>query len=245
MKDASLHPDALLSFSLRLVPADYRQAFLNGPAQLQGWIPHPMAAYASVPEDEPAEPTTEAANSSSSSSEQAEGKVKRQKLSGESQAEPQQESKFEVGDVVIISGLSNAQYNGCKGQVSSAEKNGRYGVKIKLANEVKRLGLKPVNLSLVSKAKPAAATASVTGASNSASASSSANAGGGGLGAGTGGMFDTVMADPEVQEKLKNPKFARALAEVKANPAAFFQYMGDPEIGPFITKMMGKMGMGF
>jgi hypothetical protein len=38
-------PDALLSFSMMLLPNGYRDAFLNGPAQLQGWIPHPVTEY--------------------------------------------------------------------------------------------------------------------------------------------------------------------------------------------------------
>ena len=159
-----------------------------------------------------------------SSSEQAECKeVKRQKLPDESQEEtaPERESKFEVGDAVIISGLSKARYNGCKGRVSSAEKDGRYGVKVTLESEVKRLGLKSVNLSLVSKAKPARVATGVTGSSNSTSASPSANASGGGRsGVTTSQGSSTKPAGSNWREliKIKLRDLAKLLRNMLAHP---------------------------
>jgi len=135
--------------------------------------------------------------------------------------------EYKIGDTVKTHSLKSVQYNNLTGEVASFKDDGRVGVTLTLANGTsKQLALKPENLSLVAnedvemKEEPKKAS--------------------GGL----GGMFDAVMQDPEVVEALKKPKFKAAYEDVKANPMKFMQYMGDPELGPFISKMMGKFGMG-
>lgn len=130
-----------------------------------------------------------------------------------------------VGDVVEIHGLKATQYNGLEATVFAGvdPSSSRAGVRLQMKGQTVKLSLKPANLKQRNK----------TAAAEEEEAPS-----------GGGGMFDTVMADPEVREQLKDPKFKKALDDVKENPMMFMQYMGDPEIGPFIKKMMGKFGMG-
>lgn len=40
--------------------------------------------------------------------------------------------------------------------------------------------------------------------------------------------ISSLMADPEIAEALKNPKFAAAYAEVQTNPMAVMKYLQDP-----------------
>lgn len=208
--------EALLNFSQMLVKEGYRSS--SGPSELEGWLPQPTVIYEPDKEKESTHDETEVAPE------------KKRKIEVESSV------GFETGDTVIITGLGNApQYNGSKGRILGGPTDqGRFRVRISFNGSNKTLALRPTNLQMIKKqAKPTAPTQS-SSVNTSAPAPST----------GTGGLFDTVMNDPEVQEKLKNPKFARALADVKANPANFLMYMGDPEIGPFISKMMGKLGGG-
>eukprot|EP00929_Paragymnodinium_shiwhaense_P108860 TRINITY_DN75203_c0_g1_i1.p1 TRINITY_DN75203_c0_g1~~TRINITY_DN75203_c0_g1_i1.p1 ORF type:complete len:625 (+),score=172.20 TRINITY_DN75203_c0_g1_i1:79-1875(+) len=53
--------------------------------------------------------------------------------------------------------------------------------------------------------------------------------------------IDMVMQDPELAGMIKkNPKLAKIAEEVKENPMAALQYMGDPEVQPFIQKATAK-----
>jgi arsenite-transporting ATPase len=229
-------PSALLAFSLRLVPDTYRASFLNGPAQLEGWIPHPTQVVLPDPEPvaESADATPAPASESTAGTEQA---PKRQRVEQHASAAAATEAGvFQVGDKVTVSGLTGAtQYNGCKGRVVSAEVKGRYSVIVSYNGTSKKLGLKPTSLTRIVPTD-SKSNANVTASTQGAATGTAAGQG--------GGMFDAVLNDPEVVEKLKIPKFKQALDTVKANPMAFFQYMGDPEIGPFISKMMKKMNLG-
>lgn len=141
---------------------------------------------------------------------------------------------LQVGDTVTIDGLAKAkQYNGLKGVIGSVQPDGRFGVSVTVNGAKKTLALKSDNLTKVEEEAKEEA--------NDQPASEPAGLAGMG---GMSGIEATLMADPEVVEALKNPKFKAAFDDVKANPMNFFQYMSDPEVGPFISKMMGKMGMG-
>jgi len=52
---------------------------------------------------------------------------------------------------------------------------------------------------------------------------------------------EKLLADPEVKKILKNPKFKAAWDVCADNPMMAMNYMPDPEIGPFIMKMMKKL----
>lgn len=72
--------------------------------------------------------------------------------------------------------------------------------------------------------------------------------GGGGL---PPGMAD-IMSDPEILAGMQNPKVMAAFQELMSgpggpmgilqNPAKMQQLMTDPEVGPFLQKVMSKMG---
>ena len=49
------------------------------------------------------------------------------------------------------------------------------------------------------------------------------------------------MNDPEMMAAMQNPKVMAALQSCMSNPMAMMQYMNDPEIGPVLQKLMGKM----
>jgi suppressor of tumorigenicity protein 13 len=149
-----------------------------------------------------------------------------------------------VGSRVVIEGLEKAaQYNGLIGEVESEQADGRMGVALVFQGKRKVLALQRANLKLTEAAandEPSAKKTDVASSSSSPAAPAAA-AGGGGMFA---GIEAQVMADPEVVEMLKQPKFKAAYDDVKANPMKFLTYMGDPELGPFINKIMGKMGLG-
>merc|ERR1712194_766818 len=78
-----------------------------------------------------------------------------------------------------------------------------------------------------------------------------------GMGGGMEGMMAGMMSDPEIKEGFKNPKVMKAFQElmsgpggvagIMSNPAKLQEMMADPEVGPFMQKMMGKImggGMG-
>jgi len=78
--------------------------------------------------------------------------------------------------------------------------------------------------------------------------------GGGGMGgmAGMAGLMQTLMSDPELAAGLKNPKIMAAFADLMkspggamglmSNPAKLQELMADPEIGPFMKKIVTKLG---
>ena len=61
--------------------------------------------------------------------------------------------------------------------------------------------------------------------------------GGGGMPAG----MDEIMKDPEIMAAMANPKVMAAVQSCMGNPMQMMQYMNDPEVGPVLQKMMGKM----
>jgi hypothetical protein len=62
------------------------------------------------------------------------------------------------------------------------------------------------------------------------------------------------MSDPDMREALSNPKVQKVLqdlmsgpggpAGLMSNPAKLQELMGDPDVGPFISKLMSKLGGG-
>jgi len=56
------------------------------------------------------------------------------------------------------------------------------------------------------------------------------------------GALALVMADPELAKMIEDsPKLQGIVEEIKDNPMAAMQYMGDPEVGPFVQKAMAKL----
>jgi suppressor of tumorigenicity protein 13 len=69
--------------------------------------------------------------------------------------------------------------------------------------------------------------------------------------------FRGLMSDPEIAEGMQNPKIQAAFQDLMgsggpmgamSNPGKIQEMMADPEVGPFLQKLMGKMmgggGMG-
>lgn len=54
-----------------------------------------------------------------------------------------------------------------------------------------------------------------------------------------------VQQDEELKLLLLNPKMKEVVEQIKVNPMAAFQYMSDPEVGPILMKMIGKIMPGF
>lgn len=62
------------------------------------------------------------------------------------------------------------------------------------------------------------------------------------------------MSDPELAAGMQNPKVMAAFqdllsepggaAGLMSNPAKIQELMSDPEVGPFLQKLMGKLGGG-
>ena len=72
----------------------------------------------------------------------------------------------------------------------------------------------------------------------------------GGMG-GMGGLMSSLLSDPELAAGLQNPKVMAAFQSLSANPAGLMsnpgklqELMTDPEVGPFMQKLMSKMGGG-
>jgi suppressor of tumorigenicity protein 13 len=77
-----------------------------------------------------------------------------------------------------------------------------------------------------------------------------------GMGGGMPGMPDMteLMSDPEIMAGFQNPKIMKVFQEMMSapggpaammnNPAKLQSLMGDPEIGPFLQKVLGKLGGG-
>merc|ERR1719231_214710 len=63
----------------------------------------------------------------------------------------------------------------------------------------------------------------------------------GGMPAGMGQMMAEMMQDPEMMAAMSNPKVMQAMQSCMGNPMAMMQYMDDPEVGPVLQKLMGKM----
>ena len=53
--------------------------------------------------------------------------------------------------------------------------------------------------------------------------------------------MEQIMQDPEVMAAMSNPKVMAALQQCMGNPMAMMQYMNDPDVGPVLQKVMGKM----
>jgi len=74
----------------------------------------------------------------------------------------------------------------------------------------------------------------------------------GGMPGGMGGLMQAMMSDPELAEGMKNPKVMAAFSEIMSapggpmglmsNPAKLQELMGDEEVGPFMRKIMTKLG---
>mmetsp|Transcript_24355 Transcript_24355/g.45053 ORF Transcript_24355/g.45053 Transcript_24355/m.45053 type:complete len:461 (-) Transcript_24355:34-1416(-) len=76
--------------------------------------------------------------------------------------------------------------------------------------------------------------------------------GAGAMPAGMAGMMGAMMSDPEIAAGLQNPKVMQAFSELMSgpggaaglmsNPAKLQEMMSDPEVGPFMQKLMTKLG---
>jgi len=81
-----------------------------------------------------------------------------------------------------------------------------------------------------------------------------AGAGGGmgGMGGAMGGIMSLLMSDPELAAGLQNPKVLAAFSELMkspggaaglmSNPTKVQELLADPEVGPFMQKLMTKLG---
>jgi len=75
---------------------------------------------------------------------------------------------------------------------------------------------------------------------------------GGSMPGGMAGMMGAMMSDPEIAAGLKNPKVMQAFSELMSgpggaaglmsNPAKLQELMSDPEVGPFMQKLLTKLG---
>jgi hypothetical protein len=75
-------------------------------------------------------------------------------------------SSFQVGDVVVASGLTATQYNGLVGEVRSALMEGRYQVELRLNDGSKKnIRIKPANLRLKRRKSSSSSTSSQDGRS--------------------------------------------------------------------------------
>jgi suppressor of tumorigenicity protein 13 len=54
--------------------------------------------------------------------------------------------------------------------------------------------------------------------------------------------MEGLMNDPEVMEAMMNPKVMSVLQQAQSNPGALIAAMSDPEVGPLLQKIVGKMG---
>jgi suppressor of tumorigenicity protein 13 len=76
--------------------------------------------------------------------------------------------------------------------------------------------------------------------------------GGGMPGMDMSGLMGLFMGDPEIQEAMKNPKVVAAFSELMSSPggpasllsdpAKVQKLMSDPEVGPVLQKILGKLG---
>ena len=67
----------------------------------------------------------------------------------------------------------------------------------------------------------------------------------GGFGGFPGGFppgMEGMMNDPEMMEAMMNPKVTSVLQQAQANQGALMAAMSDPEVGPLLKKIVGKMG---
>jgi len=75
---------------------------------------------------------------------------------------------------------------------------------------------------------------------------------GGGMGGAMGGIMSLLMSDPELAAGLQNPKVLAAFSELMkspggaaglmSNPTKVQELLADPEVGPFMQKLMTKLG---
>ena len=112
----------------------------------------------------------------------------------------------------------------------------------------------------IKRAREEAAKASHAPKPSARSASASAAGMGGmpdmggmpGMPAGMQGMMAALMSDPELAEGMKNPKVQAAFQGLMSapggamgllsNPAKLQELMSDPDVGPFMKKLMTKLG---
>jgi len=56
------------------------------------------------------------------------------------------------------------------------------------------------------------------------------------------GILAMIHADPELAKEIeKSPKLRKIIKEVKDNPMSAMQYLSDPEVAPFVQKVIGKL----
>ena len=106
----------------------------------------------------------------------------------------------------------------------------------------------------IKKAKASSAAAAAAAAGSSSRGMPGGMPGMGGMPndmAGMGGMMVGLMSDPEISAGMKNPKIMAAFTSLMSgpggpmglmsNPAKLQELMTDPEVGPFMQKLMGKV----
>lgn len=208
---------ALLQFSQLFMPEGYRK---DGPEELKEWKPSPFIVNVPQKEVEKQEKNKD-----------EEKPPPTVEVPKDDDVPTEQEVQFKVGDTVRTKGLKAAKYNDLEGKVFSLNnKDGRLGIEITFQNAPKKLLLKKVNLTKVEDPKPKRQKGGATEEPKIEDPMA--------------GMKNKLLADPEVQEKLKDPKFKAAWDSCQENPMNALQYMSDPDIGPFMMKMMSNFGMG-
>jgi len=183
----------------------------EAPGELVGWVPHP--APLSMPEEKQEAKTEDS-----------------KQANGVQTPEPMQDdvkpSLPAIGSAVMIKGLTKApQYNGQKGKVVSHLPDGRVGVSL----GAKTISFQVANLEAQANDVPRDTASNKHAKPNSPEPDAKA------------ALEARLLADPEVAEALKKPRFKAAFDDIKANPSKLFQYMQDPELGPFCSKIMAKM----
>jgi len=146
---------------------------------------------------------------------------------------------FTTGDTVQILGLEKApHYNELSGKITKGldTKTLRYGVELTYNGNKKILSLQAKNLSLVSGSsnkKPK--VGNKIGANGKTSGGESAFES-------TISKAKKVLEDPEIKEMIaQNPRAKDAVEDVMQNPMNFVKYLSDPELSPFLQKVMSKL----
>jgi suppressor of tumorigenicity protein 13 len=57
-------------------------------------------------------------------------------------------------------------------------------------------------------------------------------------------QFQEMLADPEIQRELAKPGVAAKMQAAMADPSKMMTLLMDPDCGPLMQKLMGKMGGG-
>jgi len=145
------------------------------------------------------------------------------------------------GDTVQITGLAKSpHFNNLQGTVKTHKnaETGRYGVAIEYQGKTKTLALHPQNILLVQSSEKKSRRNGSTPPSSKGVSSNDTNMDHNPL----VDKAKKVLEDPEIKSLVeKNPKLKSAVEDCLANPMNAIQYLSDPEMSPFLAKIMAKM----